>query len=238
MSDLLSVLQDDEVEEMKRRIGGVAPAIVTDNEDPEGLGRIRVMYPWMAGNQQSYWARVARPFAGSARGDWNPPQINDEVLVCFELGHIDKPYIVGVLWNGVDTPPETSTKKHVRQTAKGYRWEIDETDGQEKVSFLAAAWRYVLNLVSNILTFTVGGLTKIQDSGGNNYVELDPESGMIKTRAASIWRDDSAAIDLAGGGPAVARVGDQVEVSGVTSDGATFTAIGTIISGSSKVTAG
>lgn len=236
--DLYSLLRDDAVEEMKRRIPGVAPAIVTDNKDPEGLGRVRVMYPWMAGNQQSYWARVARPFAGANRGEWSPPQINDEVLVCFEMGHIDKPYVIGVLWNGVDIPPETSTEKHVRQTAKGYRWEIDETDGQEKVSFLAAVWQYVLNLASNVLTFTVGGLTRIQDNDGANYVELDPSSGMIKTKAASKWRDDSATIDLAGGGPPVARVGDQVQVSGVTSDGATFTATGTIISGSSKVTAG
>lgn len=228
--NLYAVLRDPEVDEMKRRIPGVAPALVTDNVDPEGMGRVRVRYPWLAGNTQSYWARVARPFAGSGIGDWNPLQINDEVLVAFELGQIDTPYVVGVLWNGVDTPPEIATDKHVRKTKKGYKWEIDE--GQERISFLASAWQWILDLAGNTLNVILGGKTRVQSDGA--FVEIDGDT--IKTQAAS-WQDSSDTVDLAGGGQGVARIGDEVEVV-ITSGSSAGTYTGTIIGGSSKVTAG
>ncbi|HEY9598294.1 MAG TPA: VgrG-related protein [Cyanophyceae cyanobacterium] len=85
--------------------------IVTDNKDPKGWGRVRVCFPTLtplAGEDAhaSYWARVAAPGAGPGRGLDCLPEINDEVLVAFELGDICRPYVVGGVWNGQDAPPE------------------------------------------------------------------------------------------------------------------------------------
>ena len=87
---------------------GVAVAIVRENKDDSGLGRVKVSFPWHSQPQESYWARVATPMAGAKRGIYFIPEINDEVLVAFERGDMRFPYVVGSLWNGVDPAPETN----------------------------------------------------------------------------------------------------------------------------------
>ncbi|MEH2421056.1 MAG: VgrG-related protein [Nostoc sp.] len=79
--------------------------IVTNNQDPKGLSRVKVKFPTLTEEHESYWARVISTGAGSGRGtDWLP-EINDEVLVGFEHGDIHRPYIIGAVWNGKDAPP-------------------------------------------------------------------------------------------------------------------------------------
>jgi uncharacterized protein involved in type VI secretion and phage assembly len=85
---------------------GVAVAIVRDNTDNSGLGRVKVSFPWHSQPQESYWARVATPMAGKKRGIYFIPEVNDEVLVAFERGDLRFPYVVGSLWNGPDPAPQ------------------------------------------------------------------------------------------------------------------------------------
>jgi hypothetical protein len=79
--------------------------IVTDNNDPQGWGRVKVKYPTLTEEHSSHWARVVTAGAGSDRGFDCLPEINDEVLVAFEHGDIHRPYIIGSVWNGKDAPP-------------------------------------------------------------------------------------------------------------------------------------
>ncbi|KAB8333798.1 VgrG-related protein [Scytonema tolypothrichoides VB-61278] len=86
--------------------------VVTNNQDPKGLSRVKVKFPTLTEEHESYWARMVSTGAGSGRGtDWLP-EINDEVLVGFEHGDIHRPYIIGAVWNGQDSPP-TSVKDSV-----------------------------------------------------------------------------------------------------------------------------
>jgi uncharacterized protein involved in type VI secretion and phage assembly len=80
--------------------------IVTENNDPEGLGRVRVKCPTLTEEHESNWARVVATGAGSERGFDCLPEIDDEVLVAFEHGNIHRPYVLGGVWNGQDAPPE------------------------------------------------------------------------------------------------------------------------------------
>jgi phage protein D/phage baseplate assembly protein gpV len=86
-------------------IPGVVVGIVTDNDDPDGLGRVKVKYPWLADDAESYWARLARPSAGEDYGFLWVPESGEEVLVAFEQGDIAYPFVVGSLWNGKAKPP-------------------------------------------------------------------------------------------------------------------------------------
>ncbi len=89
------------------RFFGVVIAIVTNNKDEEGNYRVKLKFPWLDGNMESGWARVATLDAGSGqRGALFLPEVNDEVLVAFEHGDFRRPFVVGRLWNGVDKPPE------------------------------------------------------------------------------------------------------------------------------------
>ncbi|MDF5711990.1 MAG: VgrG-related protein [Nostoc sp. S4] len=80
--------------------------IVTDNQDPLKLGRVKVWFPALTEEHTSDWARVVAVGAGSNRGFDCLPEINDEVLVGFEHGDIHRPYVIGGVWNGKDAPPE------------------------------------------------------------------------------------------------------------------------------------
>jgi len=83
---------------------GVAIALVTNNKDPDGLGRVKVRLPWLSDQAESDWARVATPMAGPSRGLYFLPEVGDEVLVAFEHGDVRRPYVLGALWNGSDQP--------------------------------------------------------------------------------------------------------------------------------------
>jgi len=83
--------------------------IVTDNNDPNGWGRVRVKFPTLTEEHASYWARIAAVGVGPGRGFDCIPEVNDEVLVGFEHGDIHHPYVIGGVWNGKDKPPEAVT---------------------------------------------------------------------------------------------------------------------------------
>jgi phage protein D len=89
----------------RERFYGVAIGIVTDNQDPQKMGRVKVSYPWLADDAESYWGRLVAPGAGKNSGVVWIPQAGDEVLVAFEHGDISYPLVLGGLWNGQDTVP-------------------------------------------------------------------------------------------------------------------------------------
>jgi uncharacterized protein involved in type VI secretion and phage assembly len=86
--------------------GGVQVAVVTQNEDPDGMGRVRVKYPELGEETEGWWARIASPGSGKDRGLLMTPLVDDEVLVAFEHGDVRRPFVIGALWNGKDTPGE------------------------------------------------------------------------------------------------------------------------------------
>lgn len=115
--------------------------IVTNLNDPDGLARVKVKFPSISDSLESGWARLVNPMAGFEF----VPEVNDEVLVAFENADINKPYILGVLWNGKDKPPETSNsiiasngkvQKCLIHSRSGHRITIDDSDGKEKISIV------------------------------------------------------------------------------------------------------
>ncbi len=104
---LLELTRDAQWEKQKERIYGVAIGIVTNNRDPEKLGRVKVRFPWLSDVNESAWARLCSPLAGKGRGFYYLPEIDDEVLVAFEFGDINRPVILGSLWRGENIPPGT-----------------------------------------------------------------------------------------------------------------------------------
>ncbi len=94
----------DGEQDTTQRINGVVNAIVTQTQDPEKLGRIKVRFP-MLGNIETDWIRICSFFSGPGRGAFFLPAKEDEVLVAFNQGNVNLPYVIGFLWNGVDKPP-------------------------------------------------------------------------------------------------------------------------------------
>jgi phage protein D/phage baseplate assembly protein gpV len=86
---------------------GVVTAIVTNVQEEKDWGMVKVKYPWMSEDAESYWARVLGVGAGPEAGFYVMPDVNDEVLVTFLHGDFNQPVVLGGLWNGSDAlPPE------------------------------------------------------------------------------------------------------------------------------------
>lgn len=101
------------------KIPGVGVGLVVNVDDPEKLGRLKLKFPWMD-DEESTWAPVAASFAGNDRGAFYMPEVGDEVLVAFELGNFDHPFVVGFLWNGKDKPPTDDVHLRLFRSVNGH----------------------------------------------------------------------------------------------------------------------
>jgi phage protein D/phage baseplate assembly protein gpV len=117
------------------------PAQVTNNDDPEGLGRVKVRFPTLSAQDESQWARVAAPGAGAARGMQWIPEVGDEVLVGFEFSDVHRPVVMGGMWSRTDAPPEKSpvsggtTTVRVLASRTGHRVRFtDDPQGEVQVA--------------------------------------------------------------------------------------------------------
>ena len=181
---------------------GVYPAIVRDNDDPENLGRVKVLLVWAPdsagivglekGQQYEGWARLTTFMAGQDRGAWFIPEINDEVLVAFEGGHPGRPFVIGSLWNDQDIPPaamDSQRQNNVKllKSRAGIEIEISDANGDEYIQIQTPGGRRLR------LTDYAGGSIKIEDSGGNS-IELK-NTGITLSSSATV-RIDASTIEL------------------------------------------
>jgi uncharacterized protein involved in type VI secretion and phage assembly len=95
----------DDQEPDPKRFYGVTTGRVINQADPMFLGRVQLQLPFIDALDLSPWARVAVPMSGIVSGMYFMPELGDEVLVAFEQGDINVPYVIGSLWNGFAPPP-------------------------------------------------------------------------------------------------------------------------------------
>jgi len=124
-----------------RRYPGVVIGIV---KEIDTQGRLQLEFPWLAQSYRSAWAPVATPLAGKQRGQFFMPEIDDEVLVAFEHGDFDHPFVVGFLWNGVDTPPETTNKNRVIKTPGGHELRFEDQDNAQKIMIKSSSGHQIV----------------------------------------------------------------------------------------------
>jgi phage protein D/phage baseplate assembly protein gpV len=156
-------------------VQGVVPAMVTNLNDPDDLGRVKVKYTWL-GEIESWWARIASPMAGSERGFFYLPEVNDEVLIAFEHGDVHRPYIIGALWSSTDKPPKKNSEatasgkvnQRVLKTRQGHLIILDDKQGEEQISVTSKSGHTV------ILDDKSGSeKITIKDKTGNNSMVID-----------------------------------------------------------------
>ena len=161
------------------------PAIVTDNKDPEKMGRIRVQFPWQYRQDENLmtpWIRVAQPHGGPRYGFYFTPEINAEVMVDFENGNAEKPCVVGSMYNGEQRPDgkwymDDNAIKAIR-TRNGHTIEIrdDGDDGFIKI--------YDNRKENYILTFSTDEkLIKLESTGN---IELYADKNIIMAAGENI----------------------------------------------------
>jgi len=107
------------------------PAKVKDNNDPDGLGRVKVQYNWASGSTTSDWIRMIQPHSGSGKGFYFIPEIDEEVLIGFEGGNAQNPYVLGTQYNGSESSGYNSGEndKKVIHTRSGTKIILNDAEG-------------------------------------------------------------------------------------------------------------
>jgi uncharacterized protein involved in type VI secretion and phage assembly len=168
---------------------GVMIGIVTNNQDPDKLGRVKVKIPRLSGEDESNWARVASFMAGKERGGFFLPEVDDEVLVAFENGDINIPFIIGALWNGVDKPPETNSDgkndKRFIKSRSGHIIRLDDKDGSEKIEIIDKSEKNLITIDTKNNKITISSDKDIEILAKNGKVTIDAQDVEIKSSAAT-----------------------------------------------------
>lgn len=162
------------------RYYGLYPALVTKLVDPESLGRVEVEFPWLgeAGAEVRAWATMLSPYADDDQGLQMLPEPGSQVVVGFEAGDLQRPYVVGAAWNGREAlPVDPSEDNNLRliQTRSGSRLEFDDTEGAVKVRLSAAG--DADGSVHKIVMDDASGEIAITASSGA-YIKITPGGGI------------------------------------------------------------
>lgn len=162
-------------------------AEVVSVQDPDRLSRVQVRllsFDGIGHQDAPLWARVAVPFAGSRRGAFLLPDVGDEVLVTFANGDARYPIVVGGLWNGNATAPETlggSGDRVDRWTLvgkAGTRIAIVEGGGGGTISFTTPGG------VSGVLTDDSSGKIEFKAAGTTITVDTSGVSVQVPAKVS------------------------------------------------------
>lgn len=186
-------------------VGGVVVGVVTNLNDPDKLGRVKVKYPWLDDTQESDWARLAQPGAGNGRGLFLPPEVNDEVLIAFEQGDFNRPYVIGGLWNTKDKPPAAAVAEgkvtlRTLKTRAGHVIELGEDDGGNK--------GYIL------LKTATGRLITISDTDKQIQIKSDKHTLTLDDQGQAVKIESGGTLELKGSGQKLSFSQSGIEISG------------------------
>lgn len=195
----MSLLDLVEDRRMKARIYGFVIGIVTNNKDPEEIGRVKVKFPWLSEEDESNWARIVSPMAGNDMGMFFLPEVDDEVLVGFQHGDINMPYVLGSLWNGVDKPPEDNSdgKNNIRmiKSRSGHIIKLDDTQGEEKIEIVDNTKKNIIIIDGKTNKITFKSESDIEISAPNGKVSINALDFEVKS-SASTKIEASSGMDL------------------------------------------
>jgi uncharacterized protein involved in type VI secretion and phage assembly len=200
------------------RIYGIVTGVVTNIDDPDGLARVRVRFPWLSDDDESWWAPVATPMAGAARGAYFLPEVDEKVLVAFEHGDPRFPYVIGSVWQADAKPPLTPVKQgddvlnDVRAitSRSGHVIRLDDTKDKEKVEIVTKDEK-----VTIVLDAKDGKLTITSDSD----VAIESTNGKLTLtggKGVEIVSKDKLTLDATGAAGFTSK--DAVTVKGTTID--------------------
>lgn len=209
---LLGMLQGEEKKE-SGTVEGVAIGLVTNNQDPEKMGRVKVKYPWQEGAQESYWARLAVLAAGKDRGTLWIPEVGDEVLLGFDKGSIEHPFVLGSLWNGKDVPPETNAdgenNTKLYKSRSGHQIKFFDKQGQESVEIKTKGGHVLL------MDDTTGSAqVQIKDSSGQNQITIQTSGNSMTIESGLSLKIKSQSIDIEAGASMSIKASGSLTIQG------------------------
>lgn len=181
------------------RQADVQTAIVKENHDPDGINRLKVQFFWQKQNDMTPWIRLATPHAGGGKGMHIVPEKGEEVIVCFEGGDVEKPFVVNSIYSGSSKSGGGDADNNIKSfsSRSGNKISLDDQAGSVTV----------VDKSGNSISI---------DGAGNIAINCS-ESITLTTGQSSLSMKKDGSIDLKG--VAVNIIGDDVLVKGNNSAG-------------------
>ncbi|GBF34821.1 VgrG protein [Desulfocucumis palustris] len=221
-----------------KKVYGVMVGVVTNNKDPEKLGRVKVKLPLRECQNETFWARMATLMAGNNMGSFFLPEVNDEVLVAFNEGDLHQPFVIGMLWNNKDKPPETNEdgKNNIRKiksrsgheiifgdesskesitikTSKGHTVTMDDS-GTGKIEIKDKDGKNTITIASGTNEITLNSDAKINLKSKSNSVLIDSMQNSVTIESAMQLKIKSQKIDIEAGGMMTVKSGGMLTIQG------------------------
>ncbi len=215
---------------------GVVVGQVSDVRDPQHLGRVTVRFPWLSDDYVSNWARTVQPGAAKDRGATVLPEVGDEVLVAFEQGDFRRPYVLGGLYNGVDTPKpgdvdlvDSGSGQVNRRSVvsrRGHRIDLLDQQGRKDGITLATGdgkLTVAMDATGTKVTVHSDGTVTIEAKQG---VTIDAGAGNVTMKGTQVEITATAGLTLDGGPQTTVKSSAAMTIDG----GATTTIKGGMVS--------
>ncbi|ASY35068.1 hypothetical protein STTU_4739 [Streptomyces sp. Tu6071] len=224
---------------------GVVNALVTDAQDPLKQGRVKLRFPWLDDAYVSDWTRVTQ-WGGVRGGSIFPLDVGDEVLVGFDRGALDHPYVLGGLYNGKDKPTKVTdvplhdgarqkAARHTLSDRTGNRLDLlsQRTGGKQGVRLTSGDGKLVVNLdrAQTEITVDSRGTVKIK---GSKSVSVDAGTNLSLSAKGRLSISSGGPLSINGKGPVSVRSLTALNVDGgpalsLSSKGvATLSSLGTL----------
>ena len=188
---------------------GVMIGLVSNNKDPDGLGRVKVTLPWLDDKIETNWARVVTPMAGKDRGLYTLPEVDDEVAVMFEHGNLEWPFVIGSLWNGKDKPPASNAdgknNHRVIKSRSGHTLTFDDTDKAEQIVIADKSGKNKITISTKDNTIAIAADADISITSAKGKLKLSGK-GVEITSQGAVKVEASGNMDL--------KAGPQLNVKG------------------------
>ena len=185
-------------------IGGLVIAIVTDNNDPAQLGRVKLSFPWLPDPFESSWAPVSQLGAGPDSGAVFLPEVGDEVLVGFGFGDIQQPYVIGGLYNGVDKPSlgtdlldNGKVKRRGFVSRKGHKLVFLDGEAKSGIALISSDGKIRIGLkeTDGELHIVCDGKIVIESTGD---MKLTSQGSLELSGSSGVKIESSAVLELSG----------------------------------------
>ena len=150
------------------------PATVISNADPSGLGRVQVAFAWQKENgANTPWIRMINPHSGGGKGFYFIPEVGEEVLVAFEGGNAEKPFVLGAMYNGAAASGYATSENAVKaiHTRSGHIIKFTEDESIE-----------ITDKSGNLIQF---------DTVGSNITITAPETVTINAKNIVMNADEN-----------------------------------------------
>lgn len=185
--DEISSRQIMKTETGENRIFGLLTGIVTENYDKEMPGRVCVQIPVRDENANVLkWARAVTPSGGEKWGHYFLPEVGDQVVLAFEEGNIEKPYVIGCIPKDnskllTSSADENNQYKRIRTRHGSVITFVDSKDGEDgekdKIQIRTAKELHNIELDNEKNCITVS------DKDKKNGIVIKTEDGRMEVKA-------------------------------------------------------